>query len=210
MLSGLFTVEMPPLMGACRALNVLCGVAVCMGAAGRAFETDADTIPLLLVAPAWYFYFTFLTRYSEGEELDEAKKRRVGALVGGIIWLQIAALAVLCVAFPARDDQAAAGRSGMPACRAAPRKAPHAARERFVKGRICDGRRATEEDSKEVRRRARGERSRSLRAGCARAEDRYAALRALRESDRRDRRDKRDRRDRRDKRDKRQRDGAVA
>lgn len=93
--------KLPPLMGACRALNVLCGVAVCMGAAARAYETDADTIPLLLVAPAWYFYFTFLTRYSEGEELDEAKKRRVGALVGGIIWLQIAALAAMCVAFPA-------------------------------------------------------------------------------------------------------------
>ena len=93
--------KLPPLMGACRALNVLCGVAVCMGAAARAYETDADTIPLLLVAPAWYFYFTFLTRYSEGEELDEAKKRRVGALVGGIIWLQIAALAAMCLAFPA-------------------------------------------------------------------------------------------------------------
>lgn len=93
--------KLPPLMGACRALNVLCGVAVCMGAAGRAFETGADTIPLLLVAPAWYFYFTLLTRYSEGEELDDAKKKRVGALVGGIVWLQIAALAAMCLAFPA-------------------------------------------------------------------------------------------------------------
>ena len=42
----------------------------------------------------WTVYFAAVTKYSEGEEMDEAKRRRVGFLVGAIIYLQILALLV--------------------------------------------------------------------------------------------------------------------
>ena len=41
-----------------------------------------------------------MTLYSEGEENDPVKKRRVGLLVGGIVYLQLTALIVLTLEFP--------------------------------------------------------------------------------------------------------------
>ena len=71
------------LMGMCRAWNVLCGAALA-GVGPRAVGA----------AVLWWLYISLVTLYSEGEERDPAKKRRVGMLVGGIVYLQLAALAV--------------------------------------------------------------------------------------------------------------------
>ena len=44
------------------------------------------------VVLVWITYIAAVTKYSEGEEMDAAKKRRVGFLVGAIIYLQIIAM----------------------------------------------------------------------------------------------------------------------
>jgi 4-hydroxybenzoate polyprenyltransferase len=81
-------------MGLCRGLNVLSG-AVVVGMCG------IELAALALVAPlVWTLYITVVTWYSTGEENDPEKKRRVGALVGGIVYLQLTALLVLTLMFP--------------------------------------------------------------------------------------------------------------
>ena len=76
-------------MGLCRGLNVLSG-AVVVGMCG------IELAALALVAPlVWTLYITAVTWYSNGEENDPDKKRRVGLLVGGIVYLQLAALIYL-------------------------------------------------------------------------------------------------------------------
>ena len=76
-------------MGLCRGLNVLSG-AVVVGMCG------IELAALALVAPlVWTLYITVVTWYSNGEENDPDKKRRVGLLVGGIVYLQLAALIYL-------------------------------------------------------------------------------------------------------------------
>ena len=76
-------------MGLCRGLNVLSG-AVVVGMCG------IELAALALVAPlVWTLYITVVTWYSTGEENDPDKKRRVGILVGGIVYLQLAALIYL-------------------------------------------------------------------------------------------------------------------
>ena len=76
-------------MGLCRGLNVLSG-AVVVGMCG------IELAALALVAPlVWTLYITVVTWYSTGEENDPDKKRRVGLLVGGIVYLQLAALIYL-------------------------------------------------------------------------------------------------------------------
>ena len=45
-------------------------------------------------------YIWAVTWYSKGEENDPAKKRRVGLLVGGIVYLQLTALILLTHEFP--------------------------------------------------------------------------------------------------------------
>ena len=76
-------------MGLCRGLNVLSG-AVVVGMCG------IELAALALVAPlVWTLYITAVTWYSKGEENDPDKKRRVGLLVGGIIYLQLAVLIYL-------------------------------------------------------------------------------------------------------------------
>ena len=81
------------LMGACRALNVVCGVV----GVSHIYDMDAALMagPLAVVSGIWFLYITAVTWYSSGEESDPAKKRRVGALVGGIVYLQLAALIYL-------------------------------------------------------------------------------------------------------------------
>lgn len=84
------------LMGLCRGLNVLAGGAVAYAvlkphvAYHRFFS--CCSIALAAVALVWTIYIAVVTRYSEGEELDAAKKQRVGFLVGAILYLQIVAL----------------------------------------------------------------------------------------------------------------------
>ena len=76
-------------MGLCRGLNVLSG-AVAVGMCG------IELAALALVAPlVWTLYITVVTWYSTGEENDPDKKRRVGLLVGGIVYLQLAVLIYL-------------------------------------------------------------------------------------------------------------------
>lgn len=74
-------------MGLCRGLNVACGGAVALA---------TPSIPLLVLVAVWTLSFVALTKYSEGEEAAPAKRRRVGLLIGGVVYLQ---LAVLLVAF---------------------------------------------------------------------------------------------------------------
>ena len=77
------------LMGLSRALNLVCGVA----GAGTLFSMDAALLagPVLVAASVWLLYIWGVTKYSEGEEADPARKRRVGVLVGAIVWLQLIA-----------------------------------------------------------------------------------------------------------------------
>ena len=84
------------LMGICRGLNLLCGAAVVHGAPLHALLQPGEFRwwPLATVAAVWTVYIAAVTKYSEGEEMDAAKKRRVGFLVGAIVYLQIVALAV--------------------------------------------------------------------------------------------------------------------
>ena len=53
-----------------------------------------------VAAVVWTIYIAAVTKYSEGEELDPARRRRVGMLVGGIVYLQLVALIVLTLASP--------------------------------------------------------------------------------------------------------------
>ena len=74
-------------MGLCRACNVLCGAAVIWPNWGA-----YDNFRSFAVAVFWWLYISLVTLYSEGEEADAAKKRRVGFLIGAIVYLQIIAL----------------------------------------------------------------------------------------------------------------------
>ena len=81
-------------MGICRGLNLLCGAAVVCGSPFHLCLEPEETCwwPLAAVAAVWTIYIAAVTKYSEGEEMDAAKKRRVGFLVGAIIYLQIIAM----------------------------------------------------------------------------------------------------------------------
>ena len=80
-------------MGLCRALNLGCGVV----AANTVYSGDAALLlgPAAVACVIWLLYIWAVTKYSEGEEDDPEKKQRVGMLVGGIVYLQLAALIVL-------------------------------------------------------------------------------------------------------------------
>lgn len=80
-------------MGLCRALNVLCGGAAAL-AAGRCDVLPAGGIALGGVALVFFLYVAGVTKYSEGESADPAKRLRVGFLVGALVYLQLAALLV--------------------------------------------------------------------------------------------------------------------
>jgi len=84
----------PLLMGLCRGLNVLLG--------GIAWAVAA-------VALVWTVYVAAVTKYSEGEEHDPARRRRVGMLVGGIVYLQLVVLIVFTLINPALKPLLIAG-----------------------------------------------------------------------------------------------------
>lgn len=88
------------LMGACRGLNVLLGASAVFNSNG--IPSDFD-IRLVSFAVIWWLYISLVTLYSKGEEDDPAKKRRVGFLVGAIVYLQLAALIVMELAYPRVD-----------------------------------------------------------------------------------------------------------
>ena len=79
-------------MGLCRACNVLCGAAVLWSRWGT-----YDNFRSFAVAVFWWLYISLVTLYSEGEETDPAKKRRVGFLIGAIVYLQLIALLIFRV-----------------------------------------------------------------------------------------------------------------
>ena len=81
------------LMGLCRGLNVVCGAAAVL----PSLDATGMSRPLWIamgVVLVWTVYIAAVTKYSEGEEMDAAKKRRVGFLVGAIVYLQLVALIV--------------------------------------------------------------------------------------------------------------------
>ena len=78
------------LMGLCRGLNVICGgVLWC-----------ASSPWLFVCAGLWTVYIAAVTEYSTGEETDSTKKRRVGLLIGGIVYLQLVALLTAYLILP--------------------------------------------------------------------------------------------------------------
>ena len=81
------------LMGLCRGLNVLCGgTVVFCGSLTSDGDVASPLAWLGLCAVLWTVYIAAVTKYSEGEEMDAARKRRVGFLIGAIVYLQIIAL----------------------------------------------------------------------------------------------------------------------
>ena len=83
------------LMGLCRGFNVACGGAVAFLSCASLTSGQETASPLLwlgLCAAVWTVYIAAVTKYSEGEEMDAAKKRRVGFFVGAIVYLQIITL----------------------------------------------------------------------------------------------------------------------
>ena len=83
-------------MGLCRGLNVACGGAVFCVSLTSGQET-AFLVLLSACIALWTLYIAVVTKYSEGEDLDPEKKRRVGFLIGAIVYLQLIALIVLYV-----------------------------------------------------------------------------------------------------------------
>jgi len=73
----------PALMGVCRGLNVGCGCA----ATGVVFPFSVS-----ICMAIWTLYIAAVTKYSEGEEADSARRRRVGFLIGSLVYLQLGAL----------------------------------------------------------------------------------------------------------------------
>ncbi|MBQ1569051.1 MAG: hypothetical protein IIZ70_04060, partial [Kiritimatiellae bacterium] len=94
----------PLLMGLCRALNMVYGgVAVAVACA-----SDISEMPFLLIGALfciWTLYITLVTWYSKDEENDPEKKRRVGALVGAIVYLQLLALVIFSLLDPSREQR---------------------------------------------------------------------------------------------------------
>ena len=88
----------PFLMGVCRALNVYCGATVILGYS----RINYNFTKLSLLAPVliWLCYIAFVTKLSDGEEKDPARKALVGKLIGSIIYLQIAAITIFHLVSP--------------------------------------------------------------------------------------------------------------
>lgn len=86
-------------MGLCRALSVVCGGASLVTGSLRGIPGGARLL-VLCVSLAWLLYIAAVTLYSSGEEVDPVKQRRVGLLVGGIVYLQLTALILLTLEFP--------------------------------------------------------------------------------------------------------------
>ena len=88
----------PFAMGLCRGLNVLFGSTSVLPLIlwpRVLMRMPVVVCIVVLAALLWTVYIAAVTKYSEGEEADPARRRRVGMLIGGIVYLQIAALAVL-------------------------------------------------------------------------------------------------------------------
>lgn len=83
----------PLLMGLCRGVNLMLGAAVALSA----LEGAVLSRPLWVatgLGVLWTAYIAAVTKYSEGEEADAAKKRCVGLLIGALVYLQLIVLIV--------------------------------------------------------------------------------------------------------------------
>ena len=102
----------PFLMGVCRGLNVVLGVT--MVAPLLLWVRVIVRAPLqagvvVAVIAAWTAYIAAVTKYSEGEERDPERKRRVGALIGGIVYLELVVLIACALVNPANNPFLVAG-----------------------------------------------------------------------------------------------------
>lgn len=95
-------------MGCCRGLNVGCGFAVACGAA-QSIWLDWRLLVPFAVAGVFTAYITAVTKYSEGEENDPARRARVGFLIGAHVYLQLTALIVFALLVPATAPLLVAG-----------------------------------------------------------------------------------------------------
>ena len=95
-------------MGCCRGLNVGCGFAVAVGGAESAWLDWRLLVPFA-VAGIFTLYIAAVTKYSEGEEKDPARKARVGMLIGAHIYLQLIALIVFALLIPSTAPLMVAG-----------------------------------------------------------------------------------------------------
>ena len=80
-------------MGLCRGLNVVCGAAVVLGSS----HATGMSRPLWVAAGLalmWTVYIWAVTKCSEGEDKDPAKKQHVGFLIGALVYLQLIVLLV--------------------------------------------------------------------------------------------------------------------
>ena len=83
----------PLIMGLCRGVNLLCGFAAAYPA------LPPNRKGAIVATAVWTLYIFGVTKYSEGEELDPARKRRVGKLIGALVWLQLAVALVPAMIF---------------------------------------------------------------------------------------------------------------
>ena len=85
--------KIPILMGLCRGGGVLLGAAVVLSSS----HATGMSLPFWIaggVALVWTAYIWAVTKYSEGEEDDPAKKRCVGFLIGALVYLQLLVLLI--------------------------------------------------------------------------------------------------------------------
>lgn len=93
----------PILMGLCRGINVVLGAAAIFPP--LMWPSLFVCAPLrasfvVAVVAVWTLYIWAVTKYSEGEEVDSERRRNVGLLVGGIVYLQLVVLIVLAIVNP--------------------------------------------------------------------------------------------------------------
>jgi len=104
------------LMGICRGINVFAGAAAIgfftprppteLELAGWDCACTAQIWSFGRLAPVagaallWTLFIAAVTRYSAGEETDPAKKRRVGLLIGGLVYLQLTVLLGVTLLYP--------------------------------------------------------------------------------------------------------------
>lgn len=102
----------PLLMGLCRGLNVLMGVTMFARLTFLPRMLVREPLRLCAIAAVvavWTLYIAAVTKHSEGEEDDPVRKRRVGSLIGGIVYLQLVVLVVCALAHPAANPLLLAG-----------------------------------------------------------------------------------------------------
>lgn len=88
----------PLVMGLCRALNVLSGVAVCM----NGFSISSSRLFVLagIVSAVSFIYVSYLTYYASDENKNPSKKPFVRLLIVMIVYIQLLMLVGFAVVFP--------------------------------------------------------------------------------------------------------------